>query len=389
MMDAFSLSNTPLLHLGKGKVSLLPGIVKKYGPKAVLVTGNKSYDNAPWAARLQENFRATGIETRRVIIDREPSPLMVDDAVKQVQDFSANVVVAIGGGSVLDAGKAIAAMVGVDDSVKSYLEVVGTKQHDGKKLPFIAVPTTAGTGSEATKNAVLSQTGANGFKRSLRHDNFVPDIAIIDPELAISCPPSVTAASGMDAFTQLLESFLSTKANALTDMMALEGLRLVAQSLRKAFFHGDDVAARTDMGLAAYLSGVCLANAGLGTVHGFASSVGGLYPIPHGVVCSAMMYSSNFITVQRLRKNESAEALAKYAVVAKLFVQSDYSSEHALIDAFLEEIRILKDDLNIPTLRSYNVSPNDFDRIVADTDNKNNPVKLSKDELLEVLMMAM
>ena len=166
----------------------------------------------------------------------EPTPGIVDEAVKKTVSFDPDVVVAIGGGSVMDAGKAISAMLPLVEPVKNYLEGVGTKPaHPGVKVPFIAIPTTAGTGSEAAKNAVLSETGENGYKRSLRHNNFVPNVAIIDPALSITCPPATTAASGMDAFTQLLESYLSTAGNAVTDALAYEGLQQVSRSLRQAY----------------------------------------------------------------------------------------------------------------------------------------------------------
>ena len=201
----------------------------------------------------------------------------------------------------MDAGKAIAAMLPLHEPVKNYLEGVGTRSHPGVKLPFIAVPTTAGTGSEAAKNAVLSETGEKGYKRSLRHNNFVPNVAVIDPILTLSCPPATTAASGMDAFTQLLESYLSTAGNPITDALAYEGLRQVSGNLLHAFRSGDDLNARIGMALAAFLSGLTLTNAGLGLVHGFAASIGGYFPIAHGVICSSMMPAVNRVTVRRLR----------------------------------------------------------------------------------------
>src|SRR5690606_22395692 len=218
--------------------------------------------------KLWQRLHDETIEFRQYSVATEPTPSIVDAAVNEFGDFSPEVVVAIGGGSVLDAGKAISAMLPLKAGVREYLEGVGSRTHPGDKVPFIAVPTTSGTGSEATKNAVLSEVGERGFKRSLRHDRFVSDVAIVDPVLAVTCPKTVTATSGMDAFTQLLESYLSTAANPITDALALEGLRHVSRSLPLAVHDPGNLSARCGMALASYLSGITLANAGLGLVHG-------------------------------------------------------------------------------------------------------------------------
>ena len=181
------------------------------------------------------NFRKRVLYIASFNIEREPSPEMVDNAVAELTDDNADLVISIGGGSVIDAGKAISAMTGKSDSVTGYLEGIGTKIHPGTKLPFIAIPTTSGTGSEATKNAVLSSVGEKGFKRSLRHDNFVPDIALVDPDLTIQCPREITAASGMDCFTQLLEAYLSDKSCEYTDALAIEGLKAIKSSLTESY----------------------------------------------------------------------------------------------------------------------------------------------------------
>jgi alcohol dehydrogenase class IV len=298
------------------------------------------------------------------------------------------VVIAIGGGSVLDAGKAISAMLTVDESVKTFLEGVGTKNHPGSKVPFIALPTTAGTGSEATKNAVLSEIGDAGYKKSLRHNKFIPDVAIVDPELSLTCSSSVTASSGMDAFTQLLESCVSTAANPITDALALEGLKQISTSLINAYRDGSNLEARSGMSLAAYLSGITLANAGLGLVHGFASSIGGFFDIPHGVICSSLMSSANTVTVRKLRaKGADDKALVKYAVVGKLFSGLSNKSNEYYVDHLLSHIQEMADEMQIPKLSKF-VPSAGHERIAAITENKNNPITLNHDEILEVLSLA-
>jgi alcohol dehydrogenase class IV len=211
MVTKFSFAATPHIHFGSGKIKLLPNIIEGFGSKVLLITGKKSFIQSDHWDQLLLQFESAKIHWSHFVIDKEPTPAMVDLCTEENKNDMPDVVIAIGGGSVMDAGKAIAAMLCHDGSVKDYLEGVGTKPPSGMKVPFIAVPTTSGTGSEATKNAVISEVGQNGFKKSLRHDRYVPDLAIVDPELTIDCPHEITAQSGMDAFTQLLESYVIDK----------------------------------------------------------------------------------------------------------------------------------------------------------------------------------
>jgi alcohol dehydrogenase class IV len=312
---------------------------------------------------------------------------MIDEAVLDSAGFNPDCVISVGGGSVLDAGKAISAMIKTEGSVIEYLEGVGTRDHPGDKLPFIALPTTSGTGSEATKNAVISKIGREGYKRSLRHDNFVPDVAIVDPELTLSCPPDITASSGMDCFTQLVEAYLSLKSNEYTDALALEGLKAVKRSLRDVVKDGNNISARTDMSFAALTSGICLANAGLGAVHGFASSIGGRYDIPHGVVCGTLMTGANELNVKKIKKGYgNPGALKKYTVLGKLFLDEEDRDEDFYIDGFIDHLRLLTDELNLPGLKKYGIWEDDLENICAITDIKNNPVKLETSDLMEILL---
>jgi alcohol dehydrogenase class IV len=386
-MKPFHFSNTPQLHFGVDKICSLPGLVNVYGSNVLVVTGAQSFVSSPKGKQILELLGASALQFAQ--ISKEPSPQMIDDIVSGYASRNIHAVVAMGGGSVLDAGKAIAAMLPLRESVKQYLEGVGTKTHPGTRLPLIAIPTTSGTGSEATKNAVLSETGPLGFKRSLRHNNFVPDIAIVDPSLTISCSKQVTASSGMDAFTQLFESYLSTASNAITDALALEGLRLVSRSLKSAFDNGENLEARSDMSLAAFLSGVSLANAGLGLVHGFASSIGGYVEIPHGVVCSTLMAPANRLTVAELRKENNARFLQKYSAVGKIFSADNGKSADYYTDYLLDTIQRWTSEMEIPRLGAYGITPEDFKTIIDATDNKNNPVKISKEGMHSILQSAL
>jgi alcohol dehydrogenase class IV len=386
MVKAFQIAQTPKIFFGNGMLAELPGLTKAYGNDILLVTGAGSFMHSKHGEYLQHTFEMTGVHYHHVAVRREPSPEMIDQVVIRYRDANIRLVVAIGGGSAIDAGKAISAMLGKTESVKDFLEGVGTKDHPGTKVPFIAIPTTSGTGSEATKNAVISEIGPLGFKKSLRHDNLVPDYAIVDPELTLHCPPDVTAASGMDCFTQLLESYLSIKATPITDALAFDALGKIKTALPRVWRMGQDIESRSDMSYAAMISGICLANAGLGAVHGFASSVGGLFNVPHGVVCGTLMASANAVTVKRLKdQNSSNPILLKYAELGKMFIGEEQKSQFYYIDRFIEILAEWTETMNISRLGKYGIKSADVAKIVKATDVKNNPVKLSKEDLAEIL----
>lgn len=387
MVKPFQFAALPLIFFGPGTISGLPGHVRRYGKSVLLITGKSSFTESEKGRRILSLLKQEGLDFDVYSVPGEPSPEIIDLAIERYSDKKHSVITAIGGGSVLDAGKAISAMMPMKAPVKDYLEGVGSKEHTGIKIPFIAVPTTSGTGSETTKNAVISSVGKDGFKKSLRHDNFVPDIAIVDPELTLSCPPGLTAASGMDCFTQLVEAYLSDKSNDFTDVLALRAIARLATSLKIAFEDGTDIEARTAMSFAALTSGICLANAGLGAVHGFASSIGAMYNIPHGVVCGTLMAPANEINVAELRRTGSSlTALAKYATLGKIFNLDVSKSDEYLTDYFIDVLYRLTDDLKLPGLGKYGVKKSDIDRIVEMTGNKNNPVKLVPDELKKIIL---
>jgi alcohol dehydrogenase class IV len=386
MVKPFQFARVPEIIFGNGKISSLPDYVQMYGDRIALVTGKGSFINSIHGEKLLHDLTIKNISYKLISIPGEPSPDDIDNSVNTLNNEGIEVVVGIGGGSVMDAGKAIAAMMFKPESVVRFLEGVGDMQHPGSRLPFIAIPTTSGTGSEATKNAVISKIGINGYKKSLRHDNFVPDLALIDPQLTLNCPTEITAASGMDCFTQLTEAYLSDKSNEYTDALSMEGLKAIKLSLTRCCLDGQDVEARTGMSFAALTSGICLANAGLGAVHGFASSVGGMYSIPHGIVCGTLMAKTNEINVRELRKKpENQTALRKYSLLGQLFLDEKGKNDDYYIDGFIGYLNKLTLDLDLPGLKKYGVDTKDISSICVRTENKNNPVKLAPDDLGDII----
>ncbi len=386
MVKSFQFARIPQIYFKSGIISELPGLALKYGTRLILVTGRRSFYNSGIAEKLFNDFDKAGITCEKIIISGEPSPENIDEAVNKFKSKHIDLIVSIGGGSVIDAGKAISAMMYKKESVVHFLEGVGDMDHSGARLPFIAIPTTAGTGSEATKNAVISKIGKDGFKRSLRHDNFVPDIAVVDPGLTLKCPPEITASSGMDCFTQLTEAYLSSKSYEYTDALSIAGLKAIKDSLTRSYTNGEDIEARTGMSFAALTSGICIANAGLGVVHGFASSIGGMFNIPHGLVCGTLMAMANEVNVRELRKKDSNRAaLKKYASLGKLFIEETGKTDDYYIDGFIEYLKKLTSDLQLPGLGKYGLADEDIVMISEKTELKNNPVKLDVQDLTEIL----
>jgi alcohol dehydrogenase class IV len=241
-----------------------------------------------------------------------------------------------------------------------------------------------------TKNAVLSEVGVKGFKKSLRHDRFIPEMAIIDPEMMLSCPAGLTASAGMDAFTQLLESYVSTRANPMTDAMALQGLKQIKKYLLRAFLEGDhNLEARAGMALAAMFSGITLAQAGLGLVHGFASPLGGYYDIPHGVVCGSLMAPVFAVTIDRLMDHPDHPAVQKLVIASKVFADFKYKTDEEYLQAFKEKLLHISGLLELPSFSEYGFDKKGVAKVVENTSHKSHPVKLSKEELEKILMGRM
>ncbi|MFX0012798.1 MAG: iron-containing alcohol dehydrogenase, partial [Candidatus Hermodarchaeota archaeon] len=331
------------------------------------------------------------INFSEISVKGEPTPTLIDEAVQKVRNHKLDVVVGIGGGSVIDAGKAISAMLTKGDSIKNYLEGVGLKTHDGRKIPYIAIPTTSGTGSEATKNAVITEVGIDGFKKSLRHENLIPNYAIVDPELVLSCPKSTSASCGMDAFTQLLEAFVSPKASLVSDALAKSGMNQIKDALIPVCNDKTlDITTRAAMAYGSLMSGIVLANAGLGVVHGFASSIGGMFKVPHGVVCGTLLAESTRMNLKKLKQlgTEGKKGLLKHAIVGAL-IEGNESLEGLDVSYYcsvlIDTLTKWTNQLKIDRLSEYGITTADIDEIVKKTSLKNNPVHLKPEDLKEIL----
>ncbi len=388
VMAAFSSARIPPVYFGAGRLAELPRIASAFGKEILLITGATSLAAGGRLERVLASLREAGLRPHRIIIDAEPSTAFIDETCAALRSRAFQVVIGIGGGSVIDGAKAISAMLPHSNSVLDHLEDVGRNvPHSGKKIPYVAVPTTSGTGGEMTKNAVLSMVGPEGYKKSLRHDNLIPDAVIVDPELMTTCPPHITAACGMDAFTQLLEPYLSPIASPLTDALAWSGLQQARENLVPACTdRGADIGIRAGLAYASMLSGVALANAGLGIVHGLASPIGGFFPIPHGVVCGTLVASATEANIAALRRRrENPAALAKYAKVGVLFGGAPENGEAWNCDYLVERLQAWTDTLGLARLSSYGIGAGDFDRIIAKTSNRHNPVNLEPDDLRALL----
>ena len=394
MIHAFTFSGIPRILFGAGAFRRVYRIVREMGDHALVVTGVSSLEQSGKWDELVKGLAKESIRFSHVTVQGEPSPDLVDQAVSRFRDRGIRAVLAVGGGSVVDAGKAISAMLPQGSSVYEFLEGIGPGTHNGEKIPFVAVPTTSGTGSEATKNAVLSKVGPQGFKKSIRHDRFVPDVAVVDPELVLSCPPEVSAACGMDAFTQLLESYVSTRASPVTDALATSGLSFLKDSLIPVCTTGgDSIEMRAAMAYASLVSGITLANAGLGIVHGLASPIGGSFSIPHGVVCGTLVGAETRVNIEKLRGEEHGNpvALRKYAKIGALVSERNYRPEDVdlLCDLLIEKIDAWTERLSIPRLSRYGMRVSDLDEIARRAGNKNNPVPLNHEEIRDLLLMRL
>lgn len=391
-LPSFSIARLPRIEFGPGTLERLPYWARRCGRNVLLVTGARSLGESGRAERLFRALADTGLRWRHVSVEGEPSPETVMGIVEQFRGRSMDVVVGIGGGSVLDAGKAVAGLLRVPNVVSDFLEGVGPElPYPGPAVPFIAVPTTAGTGSEATKNAVLGRRGAGGFKKSFRDEQLVPVVALVDPDLLESCPPAQIAANAMDALTQLIESYVSVRANPLTDALAIAGIASVRVGLW-AWYEGreDAPAGRTHMAYAALLSGICLAQTGLGSVHGLASPLGHMFPIPHGVVCGTLLAAATRVNIDALRaRAPESPARERYARIGNVLSGREHRNARNAREALVLLISDWVERLELPRLSCYGVTAAHIPDIVAGSRGssmKTNPVVLTDEELGRILL---
>jgi len=356
------------------------------GQRALVVTGRTSARAGP----LLDELTKHGIEHTMFQVLGEPTTTTVREATQRARNADCHLVIGFGGGSSLDVGKAVAALLTNEGDPEDYLEVVGKgKQLTQPSVPCIAIPTTAGTGSEVTRNAVLASP-SHGIKVSMRSSLMLPRVALVDPELMYDLPPEITASTGLDALTQLIEPYTSGRANPITDALCPDGIRRVARSLAGAYRDGNDVVAREDMALASLFGGLALTNAGLGVVHGLAGPIGGRFSAPHGSICAVLLpYAMEVNIAAILERLRVSEALRRYEEIAQTLT----GSETAKASDGVEWVKELCKTLRIPSLAAYGVRSSDFPELIERADGasstKGNPIRLTKNEMLQILSRAL
>ena len=385
-MSAFEFATAQRIVFGAGKVQQAGALAAELGKRALVVTGSR-----PERAQvLFDALRASGIEWDTLPAAHEPTVALVQQGVALVKVATCDLVISIGGGSVIDTGKAIAALSTNPGEMLDYLEVIGRGQPIKQApLPFVAIPTTAGSGAEATRNAVLSSP-EHQVKVSLRSPMMLPRIALIDPALTYALPPAVTATTGMDALAQLIEPYMSVRANPMTDALCRDGIARAARALLPAYKNGGDAAAREDMALASLLGGMALANAGLGAVHGFAAPIGGMFPAPHGAVCAQLLplvWNANVQALQARAAN--SPILQRYDEVARLLT----GNPQAQVADGAQWLFDLRAALHIAPFANYGMREADVPVVVEKaavaSSMQANSIKLTPDELTGILRAAL
>jgi alcohol dehydrogenase class IV len=403
VIQPFVIVRLPRIVFGAGRRTEIAAVVTSFGNRALVVTGARSLQASPAWAEITAGLDLAGITWEHLAVDGEPSPELVDDAVARQRDSPPDVVVGIGGGSALDAAKAIAGLLRSGTAAMDHLEGVGRGlPYPGPATPFVAVPTTAGTGSEATKNAVLSGrlASASGratpYKKSFRDERLVAAVAILDPELLIGCPAAVIAGDGMDALTQCLEAYVSTGASPVTDAVARSGLAAIGPALPA--WHASTLAgapasetapARSAMAWGALASGIALANAGLGAVHGIGAALGARHDVNHGIGCGILLAETTRMNVAALRaRDPEGPALGRYAEIGRLFVGNPGLGREEAADALVAWLASLAGGLGLPHLRDVGMGEADIPALVADSRGssmRTNPIALADAEIATIL----
>lgn len=380
----FEFATAARILFGCGARQQLPTLARAFGTRALIVTGANGERFSPLLSAIE----ASGVRFSRFSVPQEPTI----DLVRQgaLAGRGVELVIGIGGGSVIDAAKAIAALIPNSGEPLDYLEVIGRgRPLENSPLPWIAVPTTAGTGAEVTRNAVLDSP-EHGVKASLRSPLLLARLALIDPELTLDLPPRITAATGLDTLTQLIEPYVSTRANVVTDLFCVEGLRRVASSLSVVSRDGHNPSARESMSYASLLGGLALANAGLGVVHGFAAPLGGMLHAAHGALCAAVLPAGVTVNIRALRqRSPDHEALRKYQQIARILTGNP-QAEAEDVSAWVTH---LVAELSIPPLGAYGLQAQQLPELVEKAARANsmkaNPIALTKDELTEIAERAL
>jgi len=381
----FQFSTTGRIIFGQDRLVEIGPIAHEYGARALVVTGS-----APERARsLIKILESSGVNTSILSITGEPSVTMVEEGARQALASGAHLIVGFGGGSALDGGKAISALVTNGGDPRPFLEMIGEGQEiRNQPLPYLAIPTTAGTGTEVTRNAVLASHD-HRVKVSLRSRLLIPLVALIDPKLTLSVPPAVTAYTGLDALTQVIEPFLCKRRNTMTDGFCRTGIRLASHSLPRAYHDGEDLQAREEMAVTSLMGGLALANAGLGAVHGFAGPFGGMFPAPHGAICAALLPHAMRINLVALRKmDEDPGLLERFNELGRLLT----GLPDASADDGINWLEMIIQELGIPGLDQYGLQDADIPDLVEkagrSSSMRGNPVELSPTEMRQILQAA-
>ena len=382
----FEFATANRILFGQGTLKQAAPIAASFGRRVLIVTGSTSDQVSALLAHMEPYH----VESAVFAVSGEPSLEVVQRGTQTARDHESEVIIGLGGGSAIDTGKAIAALLTNIGEPLDYLEVIGRGEAlTQTPLPYIAIPTTAGTGSEVTRNAVLA-SHEHRVKVSLRSPLMLPRVAIIDPELTYSLPPSITASTGLDALTQLIEPYTCNLPNPLVDALCCDGMQRAARSLKRAYQNGSDVAAREEMSIAALFGGMALANARLGAVHGFAGPFGGLFPAPHGMICARLLPFVVEANVRALQEREpTSPVLQRYAEVAQLLTGRSTAGTSEAI-GWLHQLCA---DLDVAPLSQFGFTAQDIPSVVAQAQKassmKGNPIVLNVEELSEILRAAL